>query len=239
MTLNFEAASHIGYKRRTNEDRYFTRRLADGSLLIAVADGMGGLPGGDKAASLAIGAMAEADSDGSVDQAMLGRLIMAAHKSVIEYALRHPALDGMGTTLTAAVVRQESVFWAHVGDSRLYLLHNGSLSQLTTDHRFLSSMIADGDITAEQAKEHPLRNLLDQCLGCSSIMPETGYADLAPGSMLLLCSDGLYEDVSYETLTAILNRKEPIADKASLLVRTALENGGRDNVTLVIVERDR
>ena len=158
--------------------------------------------------------MAEADSDGSVDQAMLGRLIMAAHKSVIEYALRHPALDGMGTTLTAAVVGQDSVFWAHVGDSRLYLMHNGVLTQLTTDHRFLSSMIADGDITAEQAKEHPLRNLLDQCLGCSSIMPETGYTDLAPGSMLLLCSDGLYEDVSYETLTAILNRKEPIADKA-------------------------
>ena len=238
MTLIFEAASHIGHKRRTNEDRYFARRLPDGSLLIAVADGMGGLPGGDKAASLAIDAMDEADDDGSVDQAMLGRLIMAAHKAVIEHAIKHPALDGMGTTLTAAVVREESVFWAHVGDSRLYLLHNGELSQLTSDHRFLTSMIADGDITAEEARVHPLRNILDQCLGCSSIQPETGYADLAPGSMLLLCTDGLFEDVSSDTMTAILNRKALLADKAALLVQTALENGGRDNITLVIVERN-
>lgn len=235
MILHYEGATHQGKKRNRNEDRFFIRRQHDGSLLMAVADGVGGMPEGEKAADMALGAVAGAGPDERIGPERLLQLVMCAQQTVLRYALGNPEREGMGTTLTVAVVRDTDLLWAHVGDSRLYLLHSGELRRLTADHRFLSSMIADGDITAEEALTHPLRNMLEQCVGCSVIEPDQGGSVLEPGDFLLLCTDGLYGEVPDDSLTAILTEAVPLQRKADLLLETALENGGRDNITLVLV----
>lgn len=235
MIIYFEASTHTGNKRQGNEDRYFVRKQADGSLLMAVADGVGGMPGGAKAAELAIEAVAAISHRESVTAARLLQLVMNANDSILRYSAAHPRLEGMGTTLTTAVVRKNIIFWIHVGDSRLYILHNGSLRQVTKDHRFLASMIQDGDITAEEAVNHPLRNMLDQCVGCSAVEPDQGSSVLEPGDFLLLCTDGLYGEVADDSLAAILTDVISLQHKADLLIESALENGGRDNITLVLV----
>lgn len=236
MSLLFEALTHTGKKRHSNEDRYFVREQADDSLLMAVADGVGGMPGGEKAAELAMEAIAAADFGESVTQARLLQLVMNAHDSVLRYTAAHPRLEGMGATLTAAVVRENAVSWVHVGDSRLYIQHHGTLRQVTTDHRFLSSMIEDGDITEEEARGHPLRNMLDQCLGCPSIEPEQGRAILEPGDRLLLCTDGLYGEVPHESVENILSADITAIQKATQLLEASLNAGGKDNITLIIVD---
>ena len=236
MSVTVKAVSHIGNFRKVNEDRYIVRNLTDGSLLIAVADGMGGVPGGDRASSLAIGAFEAADDTVDMGEEMLCRMVMAAHRAVLTYVNKNPHMDGMGTTLTAATIRDGIVVWAHVGDSRLYLFHNDELQQLTTDHRFITSMIKDGDISAEEASNHPLRNILDQCLGCSTIEPEVGNIGIQADDILLLCSDGLYEDVSDTSIVTILKQDTALETKASLLLQIALNNAGKDNITLVLVE---
>ncbi len=236
MSLLFEALTHPGNKRQSNEDRYFVRRQDDGSLLMAVADGVGGMPGGDKAAELAMQAIAAAETGENITPERLFQLLMSAHDSIGYQTAAHSHLEGMGTTLTVAVARENAVFWAHVGDSRLYILHAGALRQLTTDHRFLTSMIEHGDITEEEARRHPLRNMLDQCLGCSFLEPEQGHAVLEPGDRLLLCTDGLYEDVSHKILEGILSADITVKQKAEQLLEVSLNAGGRDNITFVTAE---
>lgn len=236
--MNFDVAtiSHIGNKRKTNQDRYLVQRQLDGSVLVAVADGMGGVPGGDKAATLAIETIEAEKTNLTIDAEVLQRTMMTAHKAVLEYALEFPEMDGMGTTLTVAAVRQDSVIWAHVGDSRLYMLRDGTLKQLSQDHRFLTSMVDAGDISPEEVKSHPLRNMLDQCLGCSSIEPDMGQTSIIHKDLLLLCSDGLYEDLTDEAMTTILNQPVTLEEKAGRLVSSALGSAGNDNITLVLVE---
>lgn len=235
MSLLFEAVTHSGKKRQSNEDRYFVRRQDDGSLLMAVADGVGGMPGGDKAAELAMQAIAAAETAENITPKRLFQLLMSAHDSIGYQTAAHSHLEGMGTTLTVAVVREDAVFWGHVGDSRLYILHAGTLRQVTTDHRFLTSMIEHGDITEEEAKNHPLRNMLDQCLGCSSLEPEQGHAVLESGDILLLCTDGLHEEVPHNAVEGILSADIPLKQKADQLLDASLNAGGRDNITLVVV----
>ncbi len=152
MTLYFEAISNRGNKREHNEDKWFARRQQNGSLLLAMADGMGGVPGGKKAATLVIDVFTATKLEEDITPERLHELVLNAQKSVLKYAESTPGMDGMGTTLTAVAIKKNTLFWVHVGDCRLYLLHDGKLHQLTTDHRFLSSMIKDGDISEEEAK---------------------------------------------------------------------------------------
>lgn len=208
--MSFEAASHRGNKQETNEDHYYVQELVDGSLLVAVADGKGG----GSASSLAIRAVPDSGIIAGVDGESLGQVVTEGHNAVREYSATH---QGMRTALTAAIVRRESVSWAHMGDCRLYLLHEGTLTQLTSDQ---SDPLDDGYL----------------CPTCSStLQPEIGQASLGPDDILLMCSDGLYKDVSHEAITAILNLELSLWSKADVLVRTALMNGGNDNITVTLV----
>lgn len=230
----FHSASHTGNVRKINEDRLLTIQHADGSLLLAVADGMGGMAGGDLAASLAAKDLKSASRDGLTPQD-LQQAATRAHESIRQRAATNPALDGMGTTLTAALLRQDKLYWVHAGDSRAYRLRGKKLEQLTTDHRFFTSMLQAGDITMEEAQRHPLWNVLEQCLGGEELQLETGGTDLSAGDVLLLCTDGLHDEVPQEILQWILSSGDEPETLVRRLLQAALEAGGKDNVSLIAV----
>lgn len=234
MSMCFKAESHLGLRRNKNEDRYLARIQGDGSLLLAVADGMGGAPGGEKAADMAIAAYKDRSNKEIVTPELLGSSLWAAHNAIVEYGKLHKTMEGMGTTLTAALVYDDRVCWAHIGDSRLYVLKSGKLIQLTTDHRFLESLTKDGCMTQEQARRHPLKNILEQCLGCPEIDPEHGSASIEQSDVLMLCTDGLHDELSPRDIENILDTDARVDSKVESLVSAALSTGGNDNITIIL-----
>lgn len=235
MGMRFEAVSHVGWKRKHNEDRCLGLRQNDGSLLLVVADGMGGMPGGEEAASLAVDAYRKSAGGRTITESLLKRPALDAQRDILRLG-RSSGMEGMGTTLTAALVRNDGLCWVHIGDSRLYRFSAGRLEQLTQDHRFLSSMIRDGDISLEEARRHPLRNLLDQCLGCPEPEFENGRSELLAGDSVLLCTDGLCDELDAEAMEMLLAKNGSAAGKASALLEAALAAGGRDNITIILAE---
>ena len=235
MTLDFNAVSHVGHKRAVNEDSWFARRQDDGALLLAVADGMGGAPGGDQASSLAVAAFAATGAGDAIFPHDLPRLAMAGHKAILDRAASDSGMKGMGTTLTVALVQKEELCWVHIGDSRLYRLRKTKLRQLTSDHRFIHTLYKEDKPPPEILRRHPLRNRLDQCLGGPRIELELGDESFFSGDCLLLCTDGLSDEVTDERIAAILSKDAAPAEKADWLVKTALDAGGNDNVTVIVV----
>lgn len=234
---NIWAQTHTGYKRQRNEDRYLIHSLKrDAGALLAVADGMGGAAGGHIAAQIAVDTLREYQTPGvnpNIERD-LANLLEKAGKRIIDRAKAEPSFQDMGTTATAALLTGQEVYWAHVGDSRLYVNRRREMVQITTDHTFIQDLVDDGTLTQADAERHPLRNMLDQCLGCTGLKPDTGRFPFSAGEKLLLCSDGLTRHVSEETMSEILQGDDAreIADR---LLRSALDAGGRDNVTVVVV----
>jgi len=141
----------------------------------------------------------------------------------------------MGSTATIAVLYKNKTFWIHVGDSRIYLLHNKKIKQITTDHTFIQDLIEDGTITLEQAKTHPLKDMLDQCVGCDEIQPDTGVFNLRKNDRLLLCSDGLSRHLSDLQIESIL-ATNTVQKTCQQLIQATLKMGGTDNVTVIVKE---
>ena len=235
MTLDFNTASHVGRKRAVNEDGCFARRQNDGALLLAVADGMGGAPGGAHASALAVAAFAATGAGDRVFPHDLPRLAMAGHTAILDHVASDPGMKGMGTTLTAALVRKEELSWVHIGDSRLYRLRKTKLRQLTSDHRFIHTLFKDDGPSPEILRRHPLRNMLDQCLGGPRIELELGNESFFPGDCLLLCTDGLSDEVTEDRIATILGKDATPAEKTGWLLKAALDAGGSDNVTVIVV----
>ena len=236
MTMRFSAASHLGHKRKNNEDNYFAQQQEDGSLLLAVADGMGGEPGGAEASAFAIAAFSAVDAKTSLSPPQLTRLAMDGHKAILEHVKENADMKGMGTTLTAALIQGDQFSWVHIGDSRLYRLHNGELRQITRDHRLLWNLVKDRKPDPEELRHHPLWNMLDQCLGGQDIELEIGNDRFLPGDCLLLCTDGLHDELALKTIALLLTQEASPAEKAESLVKAALDAGGRDNVTVIVAE---
>ena len=235
MSMKFYGATHAGMRRKNNEDRYLARIQGDGSLLLAVADGMGGMPGGEQASANVIARYRDVSAKTLITPELLRDTLMDAHDDIVALGRACKGKEGMGTTLTAALVTQDAVYWVHVGDSRLYRIRGGKLERLTTDHRFLESMIQDGDITPEEARNHPLKSMLDQCVGCPEIEPDYGNAKLESNDGFLLCTDGLHDELSSQAMEEALQKPADAHGKVSALIEAALEAGGRDNVTVIVV----
>ena len=236
MALAHASLTHPGRRRENNEDAHLLRLLGRDGCLAAVADGAGGEAAGEVASSLAMEVVGTFDPGARDMEAHLVALVLAANGRVLEAAAENPRHDGMGSTLTLFAVRGDHVFWAHVGDSRLYLFRNGSLTHMTQDHTVPGALLAQGDIDQERARTHPLRNYLLQCLGCPKCDPESGAAEVQAGDILLACSDGLHGELDDPTLAAVLGGGGPIAEKARALVDLALAAGGSDNITVAAVE---
>lgn len=237
--------SDLGCQRENNEDflGYWEpdeeQEFGRQGRLAIVADGMGGYEGGQEASRLAVETVIGSYRSfaGDDPQAGLAAALEAAHERIHQHALAHPHLQGMGTTCTAAAIVHQALYYVHVGDSRLYLIREGQIAQVTRDHSYVGRLVEAGMISREDAEKHPQRNILTAALGTSTelIMDSPGQPEpLQTGDVLLLCSDGLWGQVhDAEVLEAVEGNS---ADEAGRrLIQLARERGGPDNITVEIL----
>jgi protein phosphatase len=237
--------SDVGCQRENNEDSYlYWEPAGDDDFqrkgrLAVIADGMGGHEGGQEASRMAVQTVREVYDQASSDdpQAALVEAFAAAHSRIQDYAEHHPAFQGMGTTCTALVVRGRQLYFAHIGDSRLYLIRGARILRLTRDHSYVGRLVESGIVRAEDAEKHPQRHILTAALGAGREIvvdgAEQGVA-LLDGDDLLLCTDGLWGVVTEEELDQAVTSNPP-AECCAALVQLARERGGPDNITLQVL----
>ena len=229
-SAKFGSRTDIGCVREHNEDS-----LIVAPPLYAVADGMGGHAAGEVASEIAVRTLAR-QAPSEADTEALGNAVITANYAVIN-AAQEKGRSGMGTTMTAAVLRGERLAIAQVGDSRAYLLHQGQMQQLTRDHSLMADMIEAGEITPEEARVHPKRSIITRALGSDpSMQPDLYELDVCTGDRLLLCSDGLTGMLEDNEIETILMRTRDPQRCASILVNEAIAAGGQDNITVVVVD---
>ncbi|MFF3063576.1 PP2C family protein-serine/threonine phosphatase [Oerskovia sp. NPDC057915] len=236
IALKYAAISDVGLVRSNNQDSGYA-----GPHLVVVADGMGGHAGGDVASSLAVAALAPLDGEShGPDEALalLESSIDNARLDLVERSEQTPELAGMGTTVTALLRSGNMLAMAHLGDSRAYLLRDGVLNQVTTDHTFVQHLVDTGRITPEEAEYHPQRNVVMRVLGDFDVdlTPDMSVREARPGDRWMLCSDGLSGFVSLETLEQTLISVEDTDESAERLLHLALRAGSTDNVTVVVID---
>jgi len=233
----FFGITHIGLVRKANEDRYLINNLKDKSVLIAVADGLGGEVAGDYAAEILREKFAGLNHiSRKNEQPELDQMTRVIDRAIYAEGQENKALEGMGSTLVGVLLRDRIAYWVHVGDSRLYLLRNGTLTQVTEDQTLARFLLEEGEITAEQLPTHYSRHVMDQCVGCGYAEPETGRLDFLAGDLLVLSTDGLHREIPENTLKSILNMDTNLEIKARALVKAALGAGGKDNITVVMAQ---
>jgi serine/threonine protein phosphatase PrpC len=235
----------VGCQRENNEDRYaYWEPVSDAQFrhkgrLAIIADGMGGAEGGQEASRIAVETVERvyaSDSDASPRSLLLAGF-EAAHRRILDYASAHPPLLGMGTTCIALALLDQIFYYAHVGDSRLCLVRNGNICRLTHDHSYVSRLVQQGIITAEDALLHPHRNILTAALGAGEeIFPECPEQPMAleKGDVLVLSTDGLWTMVSEGEIQEALATRE-LKEACRALVQKAKERGAPDNLTLQVV----
>jgi PPM family protein phosphatase len=218
-----------GRQRNANEDAYFAR-----GPLFAVADGMGGAQAGEVASQLAAESFEPVQRGEESPEAYLRAIARTANARIHRLAQADSSRSGMGTTLTAALVEDDEVSFAHVGDSRAYLFRDGELKLLTSDHSLVEELRRQGRLTDEQAEDHPQRSIITRALGPErEVEVDTMTYRARPGDVYLLCSDGLTTMVPQDRIRATLADTESLDDAVASLVREANEAGGRDNITVV------
>lgn len=232
----------VGRVRMVNEDRSVVQEDLNGFVLAIVADGMGGHQAGDVASQMAVDIIQnklQAIPPGAPVEERKKRVqeaIELANENIFNFASQRENYYGMGTTVVTVLADEHSVVIGHIGDSRAYKFNNGQIEQLTEDHSLVNELVKNGQITREEATHHPRRNVLTRALGTESTI-EVDIQDLPwkNGELLLICSDGLSSLVSNEQLLALVNGTGALDDKAKQLVNEALEAGGDDNITVVLV----
>jgi PPM family protein phosphatase len=231
MGLRAGVASDRGLVRPTNEDSFFLREG-----LYAVCDGMGGARGGEVASQMACLGLLGLNPE-SAGQQDLREAIEGANRSIAHRGAGEEHLMGMGTTLTAVMVKEGRMTLAHVGDSRAYLLRDGDLEQLSEDHSWVGEMVRRGELTPAQAAIHPHRNVITRVLGTEGeVQPDVIEQPAKPGDRVLLCSDGLTGMVADTEILELLASGEGPQETAEMLVKAAVAAGGEDNVTVVVID---
>ena len=237
MPERMAALTDRGLKRPTNQDHVLAQELPGESTLLAVADGVGGIGGGETASAEAIEALLTELTNAPDDDptAALERAFSVANKRVRARAVERPELKGMASTLAVALVRGNKAWVANAGDSRVYRFHKGRLQQLTVDHTWVAEQLRAGRLTDEEAQTSAFRNVITRAIGIAdAVEPDTvGPITLPNGSLLLLCSDGLYRMVSDTAIARVLESGTPHA-MAERLIGLANDAGGSDNISAVI-----
>lgn len=228
---SYAARTDVGNVREHNEDSYIAK-----SPLFVVADGMGGHEAGEVASKIAVDTMAARTPKGPNPEALAGAVI-DANAAVLRGAQNGTGKPGMGTTLTAVTVFDDEVTVAQVGDSRAYLLHDGTLQRITRDHSLIAELIEQGRLTEEEARFHPQRSVITRALGSDpNLQPDTFTLQVEDGDRLMLCSDGLSSMVADDIIETIMRQHIGPAQACDALVNEALASGGLDNVTVIVID---
>lgn len=227
-------------KRDNNEDSYY---IDPDEKLFMLADGMGGHLAGEYASNLAIKVIKEELQEQTYSEDNIAEIlesaIETANSEIFYESSNNLEYRGMGTTLSLSFIYEELVYFVNIGDSRVYSLEDKKLSQLTVDDSFVNYLLQIGDITEQEAKHHPKKNILTKALGTSEKIEFEIFAkELSNVEMLLLCSDGLSDVMETDEIEEILNRHETIDVKAETLIQTALAKGTKDNVTVILLDRE-
>ena len=237
------AKSDIGKVREINQDSFYISDSLDEVQIYMLADGMGGYKGGEIASSLAIQSAKnyiqnnfkeiEKDKDSIIQ--LVGSAVEYANMVIYEKSKESKDLQGMGTTLEICLIYNNRVYIGHVGDSRIYRIRKDFMRKLTQDHSYVQKLVKDGTITQEEAKNHPQKNLLMRALGCNAFVePDVMVKGFLKDDILIISSDGLTNLVSNEEI--FKHAKKDIEQAPKELVKMANENGGYDNITVIVIK---
>ncbi|EGL82604.1 protein serine/threonine phosphatase [Caldalkalibacillus thermarum TA2.A1] len=234
--------THVGHMREVNEDCAGVFEHEQGVMLAAVADGMGGHRAGDVASKMALDKLqdlfhaADHGQDAQAWEQWLRESIETANTYIFNYAQQHPTHLGMGTTLVTALFLKNCYLIAHVGDSRAYRYVHACLEMLTEDHSLVNELVRSGQLAPEEAEHHPQRNVITRALGTErNVRVDLQRFQYVGDEQILLCSDGLSGMVAEQQIKEILENPHSVDEKASLLLQAALDAGGEDNITLILV----
>lgn len=239
--MRFAAISDIGKVRKVNEDSFYIPESEDKIKLFLIADGIGGQNHGKLAGMMTVESVVRniyKDSDNSDKKAMLNKAIKIANNKIIEHANENDEFKGMGSTLIALLLEGETAYITHAGDSRCYMVRNNVISQITVDNSYVEYLLQKGVISAEEAKNHPQKNLIIKAIGMESDLElDFEIIETKPGDIFLLCSDGLTSMVSDEDiLHIIIKRKKDLQKAVEDLIKAAKVAGGKDNITAILAE---
>lgn len=237
--LEIYGQTNIGLVRSSNQDFFMTGKFPDGDVWAVVCDGMGGASGGDIASKMAVELIAEritANYNHKMKPLSVSNLLESAinfaNIKIFDLAREDESLMGMGTTVVAAIVREDEVFVSHAGDSRAYII-NDNVRQITVDHSIVQEMLDRGEITAEEAKNHPIKNYITRALGVTDrINVDFNSVDFKKDDILLLCTDGFSNCVEIQDIKTIFENIDSATTEK--LINEANKNGGKDNITVVI-----
>ena len=234
------ALTDIGRKREVNEDYVYVTDKPVGHIpnLFVVADGMGGHKAGDFASKYAVQVLEEhiRNNSGMGPEVIITEAVQEANRKIVEKARENTEMEGMGTTLVVATIIEHTLYFANVGDSRLYLIRD-EIKQLSKDHSLVEEMVRLGGINEEEAKHHPDKNIITRAIGAKDDV-EVDFFEyrLQKGDVILMCTDGLTNMVDDDEIFRIVKGGRDIVETAMQLVEKANENGGKDNIGIVLVE---
>ncbi|MBP5264609.1 MAG: Stp1/IreP family PP2C-type Ser/Thr phosphatase [Lachnospiraceae bacterium] len=232
----------VGRKRKLNEDYVCAKTTQCGALsnFFIVADGMGGHKAGDRASKETVEIMQSIillSSDGEKPKDVLRRALEAANMKVFQESICQSELEGMGTTVVAATIDGDEMTVMNVGDSRLYVIDEDEIRQITEDHSLVEEMVRKGVLAREKARNHPKKNIITRAVGVAGVVePDFFEVKLKAGDKVLLCSDGLSNMLEDEELKRIISGKGTLEEKATRLIDVANGNGGKDNVSVILID---
>lgn len=235
------AKTDVGSKRAVNQDYMYCSENSVGSFrnLFIVADGMGGHKAGDYASKLCVEQMVQSieKSGHKTPVSMFEEAVDAANGAVYSESQEHEEYEGMGTTLVACTMQEDTLYVANIGDSRLYLLRDDDIMQITEDHSLVEEMVKQGNITESEARVHPQKNIITRAVGIDqSVQADFFEVEIYPDDIIMLCSDGLSNMIEDEDMEYIVKHSKSLQDAGETLVARANENGGSDNITVVLAK---
>ncbi|MFC4409262.1 Stp1/IreP family PP2C-type Ser/Thr phosphatase [Chungangia koreensis] len=243
--MRFVIRSDVGKKRSVNEDRAEVYKHSDEVTLAVIADGMGGHNAGDVASSILVEQLADSFKavvsepdfrNREFRKEWLHEAVLEINQHIYQSAIENPSCKGMGTTLDATLLYNDYCLICHVGDSRVYLISDGSIEQVTKDHSYVNALVESGEISQEQAEHHPQKNLILKAIGSEkAITPDFIEFPVDEHSVLLLCSDGLSNKLSGNEILTVLEKAENLEAAGDELIRQANDRGGEDNISLIIM----
>ncbi|WP_144509297.1 Stp1/IreP family PP2C-type Ser/Thr phosphatase [Bacillus sp. FJAT-22090] len=238
--MKFVVETDVGLRRTVNEDRVDVFERDDNRILAVVADGMGGHNAGDVASELAITELKKYFTTYNPTVIKAKDWLTYTFQSINQSIARHSAVntgcEGMGTTLIAGLFHKNKCIIAHVGDSRVYQITKENVKQITRDHSYVNILIDSGEISEEQAKTHPNKNLLMKAIGTEqTIQPDFYDVEFVPNSYFLFCTDGLSNKLSKSFIQALLYSDKTLQEKGKELVEEAIQSGGEDNISLILL----